>query len=97
MKHILSFTNFINESTAEKDKKVNHIEDIEISDGSDKELESEIEEYIDSEGEYCPRCKELLDDCRCKTDDFWSTQTFHRVPKGKVIISKPKQEFKKDE
>lgn len=69
----------------------------ELDDGSDKDLDKEIEDYLEIEDEYCPRCKERMEDCRCEDDDFWSTQTFHRVPKGEVTKSKPKQEFNKDE
>ena len=69
----------------------------ELDDGSDKDLDKEIEDYLEIEDEYCPRCREHAEDCRCEDDDFWSTQTFHRVPKGEVIKSKPKQEFKKGE
>jgi hypothetical protein len=69
----------------------------ELDDGSDKDLDKEIEDYLEIEDEYCPRCKERMEDCRCEDDDFWSTQTFHRVPKGEVTKSKPKQEFNKNE
>lgn len=97
MKHLFTFNRFINESSFEKDKKVNHIEDIELETDSDEELEKDIEDYIEEEGDYCPRCKEYIEDCSCETSDFWSTQTFHRVPKGEILKGKPKQNFKKEE
>jgi len=97
MKYVRSFISWLSEGSSIKDKKINHIEDIKLNDGSDKDLDKENADYLETEGEYCPRCKERMEDCRCEDDDFWSTQTFHRVPKGKVVKSKPKQEFKKDE
>ena len=50
---------------------------------------------MDSEKENCPRCGEHVEDCICEEDDPWSTQNYHRVPKGEEHKSKPKQEFKK--
>ena len=45
--------------------------------------------------EECPRCGEHADECQCEEDDPWSTQNYHRVPKGTEHKAKPKQEFKK--
>lgn len=86
---VKTFTQFINE------EKVDHIEDIEIQDGSDEKLEAEVTADGSYEDEECPRCGEMPDKCTCPEDDFWSTQNYHRVPKGEVEKSKPKQEFKK--
>ena len=33
--------------------------------------------------------------CECAEKDPWSTQVYHRAPKGKETKQKPKQEFKK--
>lgn len=88
---VKSFAQFISEEN------VKHIEDIEIPDGSDKELEAEVQgaaEHPDEEE--CPRCGELPESCTCGEDDFWSTQTYHRVEKGEAKKSKPKQQFKKE-
>ena len=87
---IKTFAQFVAEST------VDHIENIEISDGSDKKLEAEVAGTNSDEDEECPRCGELPEQCTCLEDDFWSTQNYHRVPKGKVEKSKPKQQFKKE-
>ena len=45
--------------------------------------------------EDCPRCGEHIDACECAEKDPWSTQVYHRAPKGTEIKPKPKQEFKK--
>jgi len=76
--------------------KVDHIENIEINDGSDEKLEAEVAASSAGEEEECPRCGEMPDTCTCTVDDFWSTQTYHRLPKGKMEKSKPKQQFKKE-
>lgn len=80
MKHISSFGDFITEGT--KEKKVNHIEDIEIGDGTDEKAEKEAHDFI--EGDSCPRCGERPSDCKCESNDPWSTQNYHRVPKGNI-------------
>ena len=95
MKHILSYLNFINEESIVKEKSVDHIEDIKIKDESNEEAEEEIQKYVDDKLDYCPRCGEHKDDCQCGEEDPWSTQNYHRVPKGEVKKSKPKQNFKK--
>lgn len=84
MKRIQSFKNFIIESLYED------------NDSSDTELEKEIEDYKESKRDKCPRCGEYADDCQCNSSDYWSTQTYHRVPKGEYEKSKPKQKFKKE-
>ena len=89
---VKNFAQFISEEN------VKHIEDIEISDGADRELEAEVQgtdEHPDDE--LCPRCGEKPEDCSCAEDDYWSTQTYHRVEKGEEQKSKPKQEFKKED
>ena len=78
---------FLNEEEAK------HIEDIEIDDGSDKEHDKELNKMEQEDVDTCPRCGEMEQDCECQDTDYWSTQTMHRVEKGKT---KPKQEFKKD-
>ena len=50
---IKTFAQFVAEST------VDHIENIEISDGSDKKLEAEVTRTNSDEDEECPRCGEL--------------------------------------
>jgi|TARA_Y100000389_G_scaffold139097_1_gene136846 formamidopyrimidine-DNA glycosylase len=93
---IKSFKDFINEDLEQvRDKKVKHLEDTDHKDGSNKELEKETEEYLDKIAEDCPRCGENIEDCLCEEDDAWSTQNYHRVPKGTEHKAKPKQEFKK--
>tara|TARA_R110001599_G_scaffold51581_3_gene144801 strand:- start:783 stop:1058 length:276 start_codon:yes stop_codon:yes gene_type:complete len=91
MTKVKSFVQFISEEN------VKHVEDIEISDGSDKELEAEVHGKESSdEDESCARCGEMSEDCSCNKDDYWSTQTYHRVEKGEEQKANPKQEFKKD-
>ena len=85
---LLKFSEFINENNI----KPAGIE--EPNDGSDKDLEKKLSDEAGEQSERCPRCNELFDDCSCSEDDYWSTQTFHRSPKGKVETSKPKQQFK---
>jgi hypothetical protein len=92
---ILSFADFIAEKSFTGDRP-NHIEDIEIEDKHDDETEEEVEKYLDKKGETCPRCGEDIEDCTCEEEDPWSTQNFHRAPKGKLKKNKPKQNFKQD-
>ena len=94
MKHIRSFSSFINEGSIVKDKSVDHIENIEIGDDSNTEAEEEIHDYIEDRDEHCPRCGEHQEDCLCGTVDPWSTQNYHRVPKGVLKKEKAKQNFK---
>jgi hypothetical protein len=96
MKHIRSFSSFITEGSIVKDKSVDHIENIEIKSESDEEAEEEIQKYVDDNLDYCPRCGEHTSDCQCGEKDPWSTHNYHRVPKGEVKKSKPKQNFKKE-
>ena len=63
--------------------------------GADKELEKEIADELEDITEDCPRCGEHIDACECAEKDPWSTQVYHRAPKGTEIKPKPKQEFKK--
>lgn len=89
------FQDFITEELGQvRHKKVNHIEDDEPKDKSDEKLEKDTEKYLDDKSDRCPRCDEHIDDCRCQDEDPWSTQNYHRVPKGKEQKSKPKQQFK---
>lgn len=94
---IKSFKDFIAEGLGQvRDKKVKHTEDIESNDdGSSKEVEKKVNDYVDSVAEECVRCGEHIDDCKCESDDPWSTQVYHRAEKGKEYKAKPKQEFKK--
>lgn len=80
MKHISSFGDFITEGT--KEKKVDHIENIEIGDGTDERAEKEAQDFINDDS--CPRCGERPSDCKCESNDPWSTQNYHRVPKGNI-------------
>ncbi len=68
----------------QRHKKVDHIENIEIKDKSDEDTERKAQKYIDDNAETCPRCNERHDDCQCESSDPWSTQNYHRVPKGNV-------------
>ena len=92
---IKSFKDFITEELNHvRHKKVNDDEDKE-SDGSDKELEKEAEDYLNKNSAECPRCGEDANDCKCEEDDPWSTQNYHRAPLGDKTEATPKQEFKK--
>jgi uncharacterized protein (UPF0212 family) len=82
MKHIHSFEVFVTEG--QRHKPVDHIENIEIEDKSDKKTEKDAQDYVDDNVDYCPRCGEHVDDCDCASSDPWSTQNYHRVPKGKT-------------
>lgn len=82
MKHIPLFKNFITE--AQRHKSVNHIENIKIKDKADKKTETDAQHYIEDNLEYCPRCGEHMKDCQCVSSDPWSTQNYHRVPKGNI-------------
>jgi hypothetical protein len=82
MKHIKPFEHFLYE--AQRDKPVDHVEDIEIKDKSNKKVEKDAQDYVADMVDYCPRCGEHVDDCECKSIDPWSTQNYHRVPKGKT-------------
>ena len=73
---------------ADKDRKEgNHA-------GKDEELEKEINDELTDVAEDCPRCGEHVSSCQCAEKDPWSTQVYHRAPKGKEFKPKPKQEFK---
>ena len=93
---IKSFTDFVNEELDHvRHKKVKHVEDHNPEDGKNKEAEDAAKEYLEDVEEECPRCGEHVEDCQCEEDDPWSTQNYHRVPKGAKHEAKPKQEFKK--
>ena len=87
---ILKFQEFITE------KKVIPAGIEEPEDGSDTKLEKEVSDELEKKSERCPRCNEPFDQCKCSDNDFWSTQTFHRAPTGKIEKSKPKQQFKEE-
>ena len=89
--HIQSFEQYI---LSEEEAK--HIEDIEIDDESDKKHDKELEDGEDEDIDHCARCGERNVECSCEDDDAWSTQTFHRVPKGEEKSTEAKQKFKKD-
>ncbi len=91
MGRIKKFADFVLEG---KSVKIIPAGDEEQGDGSDKETEAEVTSFMDAEEDNCPRCGEHVEDCRCDDSDYWSTQTYHRVPKGKVEKPKPKQNFK---
>ena len=94
---IKKFHEFISEGIGNvRHKKVDHLEDKEVKDKNDSKTEKEVEEYLDDKAETCPRCGEHVDDCVCQEEDPWSTQNYHRVPKGKSEKSKPKQNFKNE-
>lgn len=99
MKNIQTFEQFVNDKRwlieSQRDTPVDHIEDIEPEDDSDVKTEEELTDYVNKHIDKCPRCGEHISDCICVTEDPWSTQNIHRVPKGKLEISKPKQNFKK--
>ena len=63
--------------------------------GVNAELEKEINDELEQVAEDCPRCGEHIESCECAEKDPWSTQNYHRVPKGAEQKSKPKQEFNK--
>jgi len=83
-----------------RDKSVKHAGDkekkeFENNDGSDKDLEKRIADELEQVEDDCPRCGEHIDACKCEEEDPWSTEVYHRAPKGVETKSKPKQEFKK--
>ena len=83
-----------------RDKKINHAGDKEEKDfkktnGSNPDLEKKIADELEAVTEECARCGEHLDACKCPTEDPWSTQVYHRAPKGEEHKGKPKQQFKK--
>jgi hypothetical protein len=81
---------------SQRHKPVNHIENTKLDDGSDIKSEEEIQKYVEDNADYCPRCSEHISDCQCDSKDPWSTQNYHRVPKGEVKKSEEKQKFKKE-
>ena len=87
---IKSFKDFITEELNHvRHKKVKHVEDHDPEDGKNKEAEDKAEEYLEDVEEDCPRCGEHVNDCQCEEDDPWSTQNYHRVPKGEEEKTKP--------
>ena len=92
---IKKFKDFIAEGIkTTRDKKVDHIEDNEPELKSDSKLEDVVDDYIEDKRDECPRCGNAPDECKCQDSDPWSTQNFHRVPKGEKTKAKPKQNFK---
>ena len=83
--YIKKFENFLFEQ--QRHKKVDHIEKIETSDGSNEELEKEVEDFITSKEETCPRCSENYENCVCQEQDPWSTHTYHRVNQKNMLES----------
>tara|TARA_R100001163_G_C4953116_1_gene120051 strand:- start:151 stop:441 length:291 start_codon:yes stop_codon:yes gene_type:complete len=82
-----------------RDKKVNHAgdkeeKDFKKNDGSDKDLEKKIADELEEVTEECARCGEHLSTCKCPEEDPWSTQVYHRAPKGEEYKGKQKQQFK---
>jgi len=63
--------------------------------GVNKELEKEVNDELEAVAEECVRCGEHIESCKCEEEDPWSTQNYHRAPKGKEEKTKPKQQFKK--
>lgn len=63
--------------------------------GINKELEKEVNDELEAVAEECVRCGEHIESCKCEEEDPWSTQNYHRAPKGKEEKTKPKQQFKK--
>jgi hypothetical protein len=63
--------------------------------GVNADLEKEINDELEQVTEDCPRCGEHIDACECAEEDPWSTQNYHRVPKGVEHKAKPKQQFNK--
>ena len=76
------------EKTENDHKKGNH-------EGTDHELEKQVEDQLEDIAENCPRCGEHIESCKCEEEDPWSTQNYHRAPKGTERKAKPKQQFKK--
>jgi RimK family alpha-L-glutamate ligase len=87
---IKRFFQFLNE---EHSKKVNHIEDDDIKIKSDPKLEDEVNMFMSSVGEICPRCSEKYKDCVCQEQDPWSTHTYHRVNKKTMLESSLKKQL----
>ena len=63
--------------------------------GTDEETEKKVQKYMDKMDEDCPRCGEPPEVCKCENDDHWSTQNYHRIPKGEEIKNDPEQKFTK--
>ena len=63
--------------------------------GVNAELEKEINDELEQVAEDCPRCGEHIESCECAEKDPWSTQNYHRAPKGSEHKAKPKQQFNK--
>ena len=91
-----NFVQFLNEYDDNGPMSIN-IAGAPLSLKNDKELEKEVDKYMDKMDEDCPRCGEAPEDCTCQEDDFWSTQNYHRTPPGDKVENEPQQNFKKDE
>lgn len=59
------------------------------------DLDSDITKYNDEVDGKCPRCGEDVDGCECDYDP-WSTVNYFRLPKGEIIKSPQKQNFKQE-
>lgn len=92
---IKKFKDFINEYDSPELKTVN-VAGQKTNLKNDKKLDKEVEKYMDDIEEECPRCGERFEECRCENDDFWSTHTYHRIPKGDNVEVQPSQKFNKE-
>ena len=62
-----------------RDKAIKHAgDDIDIV-TKEEETEEVVNKYISKKKEHCPRCEEHIKNCKCETDDPWSTQNYHRT------------------
>ncbi len=91
MKYFKNFIQFLSEG----ETTVVKVAGKEYESPNDKELEKEVEKYMDDVDEDCPRCGEAPENCKCEGDDQWSTQNYHRVPKGEKVKNEPNQKFEK--
>lgn len=78
--YIKKFKDFLFEV---RDKAVVHAGDDVDNEKRDEKREKKAEKYLEKETENCARCGELYKDCVCPSEDYWSTQNYHRAPKLK--------------
>lgn len=54
----------------------------------DKKKQKKIDKYREEKEKVCPRCGKNEGECKCPTEDFYSTINAYRIPKGEEVSVK---------
>ena len=92
--NLKSFVQFINEYDASPLFSVN-VAGQKTDLKNDLDLDKKIDKYVTKKEDFCPRCEERFEECKCQEEDHWSTQNYHRTAPGDKVENEPQQNFKK--